>query len=49
MEEFKSDISVFPPKFIEESGEIYAYKDYIFINDKYKGIHIIETQMRLKK
>lgn len=43
LSEFKNDISILPPKFIEESGKIYAYKDYIFINDKYEGIHIIDN------
>jgi len=40
-EEFKNSVQVLPPKFIEESGKIYVYKNLIFINDKYQGIHII--------
>ena len=42
--EFKNGVSVLPPKFIEESGKIYAYKSYIFVNDKYQGIHVIDNR-----
>ncbi len=41
--EFKSSVSVVPPAPIEESGKIYAYGDYIFVNDKYKGVHVIDN------
>lgn len=42
--EFKNGVTVLPPKFIEESGKIYAYKSYIFVNDKYQGIHVIDNR-----
>tara|TARA_R110002033_G_scaffold58464_5_gene108235 strand:+ start:212302 stop:213543 length:1242 start_codon:yes stop_codon:yes gene_type:complete len=42
--EFKNGVSVLPPKNIEESGKIYAYKNYIFVNDKSQGIHVIDNR-----
>ncbi|MEM9141457.1 MAG: hypothetical protein AAGA86_00630 [Bacteroidota bacterium] len=41
--EFRNSIDILPPQPIEESGKIYAYKDYIFVNDKYRGVHIIDN------
>ena len=31
------------PEPIQNSGKIYAYQDYIFINDLYRGIHVIDN------
>ncbi len=42
-EEFRNSIDILPPQPINESGKIYAYKDYIFVNDKYKGVHVIDN------
>ncbi len=42
-EDFKSSTSIIAPKPIDESGKIYAYKNYIFVNDKYQGIHVIDN------
>ena len=42
-EEFKNSVDVISPLPIEESGKIYAYQDYIFVNDKYKGVHVIDN------
>ena len=41
--EFKNGVAVIAPRPIDESGKIYAYKDYIFINDTYKGVHVIDN------
>lgn len=41
--EFKNSIDVIAPRPIEESGKIYAYKNYIFVNDKYRGVHVIDN------
>lgn len=41
--EFRSSIDILPPEPIQESGKIYAYKDYIFVNDKYRGVHVIDN------
>jgi len=41
--EFSESVDVIAPRPIEESGKIYTYKDYIFVNDKYQGIHVINN------
>ena len=41
--EFAASVDVIAPRPIEESGKIYAYKDYIFVNDKYQGVHVINN------
>jgi len=41
--EFKNSVDIVPPIPIDESGKIYAYEDLIFVNDKYKGVHVIDN------
>lgn len=41
--DFATSVTIVAPKPIEESGKVYTYGDYIFINDKYRGIHIINN------
>ena len=41
--EFRSSVDILPPEPIKESGKIYAYQDYIFVNDKYRGVHVIDN------
>ncbi len=41
--EFRNSVVILPPQPIKESGKIYAYKDYIFVNDKYRGVHVIDN------
>ena len=42
---FKAEaVDVMEPVPIESSGKIYAYRDYIFVNDVNKGFHVIENQ-----
>ena len=41
--EFRSSVIVEAPKPILDVGKIYAYQDYIFINEKYKGVHVINN------
>lgn len=41
--EFAASVDIITPRPIDESGKIYTYKDYIFINDKYEGIHVIDN------
>lgn len=43
VEEFKNSVDIISPVPIDESGKIYAYQDYIFVNDKYKGVHVIDN------
>jgi len=41
--EFRASVKVQEAKAIKESGKIYTWNDYIFINDKNEGIHIIDN------
>jgi len=41
--EFRASVKIQEPRNIKESGKIYAWKDYIFINDKNEGVHIIDN------
>lgn len=41
--DFRASVSVGEPVMIEESGKIYVYEDYIFVNDKMKGILVINN------
>lgn len=41
--EFANSVDVVDPTPIAESGKIYAYQNYIFVNDKYKGVHVIDN------
>lgn len=41
--EFKTSVDIISPLPIKESGKIYAYQDYIFVNDRYRGVHVIDN------
>lgn len=41
--DFKNSVDIVAPRPIDESGKIYAYENYIFVNDKYKGVHVIDN------
>lgn len=41
--EFTNSVDIIAPRPIDESGKIYTYQDYIFINDKYEGVHVIDN------
>jgi len=43
LDEVRKSVEVLPPKEIDESGKIYSYKNYVFVNDKNKGVHIINN------
>lgn len=42
-EDFRSEPQIIAPQPIEKSGKLYAYGNYIFVNEPYKGIHIIDN------
>ncbi len=42
-EELRSEVKIQSPETISQTGKIYSYKNYLFINDKTKGIHIIDN------
>ncbi|NER18784.1 LVIVD repeat-containing protein [Spongiivirga citrea] len=41
--EFRESVSIDPPQAIDESGKIYAYNNFIFVNDNSRGIHVIDN------
>ncbi len=43
LDELRASVDILPPREIKESGKIYVYEDYIFVNDKNKGVHIIDN------
>jgi len=42
-EEFRNSVRVEKPREIEEAGKIYLYGDTLLVNEKGKGIHIIDN------
>lgn len=42
--ELRESIEVQSPKSIVQSGKIYAYQQYIFVNDVDKGVHVIDNR-----
>ncbi len=38
-----TDVKTMPSKALEEPGKIYFYNNYIFVNERNKGIHIIDN------
>jgi len=43
LSDFKNSVEIVEPVPIIESGKVYAYQNYIFVNDKYKGVHVIDN------
>ena len=41
--EFRNSVEVISPRRLEEAGKIYAYDNYIFVNDEFKGIQVIDN------
>ncbi|TGV02498.1 LVIVD repeat-containing protein [Flavivirga rizhaonensis] len=41
--DFRNLVEITVPKNIEEAGKIYAYKNYIFVSDNNKGVHVIDN------
>ena len=41
--EFATSVDIIAPQPIQKSGKVYTYQDYIFINDMYQGIHVIDN------
>lgn len=42
--EFKNSIDIVAPVPMGESGKIYVYADYIFVNEKYRGVHVLDNK-----
>ncbi|AYN69114.1 hypothetical protein D1013_17870 [Euzebyella marina] len=44
LRQFKEEaIDISEPEPIQQSGKIYAYKNFVFVNDVYRGFHIIDN------
>lgn len=41
--EFRNSIEILSPQNIEEAGKIYTYNNYIFVNDEFKGLHVLDN------
>ncbi|MEP1488856.1 MAG: hypothetical protein ABJK28_10550 [Algibacter sp.] len=41
--EFRKSVTIKAPQAIKESGKIYAYSNYIFVNDLNEGVHVIDN------
>jgi len=41
--DFRKSVEIVAPRDIEKAGKIYAYKNYIFVSDAYKGVHVIDN------
>ncbi len=41
--EFRKSVDIVAPQTIQVPGKIYAYNDFIFVNDVNKGVHIINN------
>ncbi|MDX1427264.1 MAG: hypothetical protein R3206_05510, partial [Salegentibacter mishustinae] len=39
----RASVKIQPSRAIRESGKIYAWRDYIFINDQNEGVHVIDN------
>ena len=42
-EEFRKSVKIEAPREIEEAGKIYVYGDMLLVNEKRKGIHLINN------
>src|SRR5690349_11420624 len=43
-EQLNNSITFLPPRDLKNPGKIYYKDGYIFVNEKYKGVHIINNQ-----
>lgn len=41
--DFRKSVDIIEPQSIQEPGKIYAYKNYIFVNDVNKGVHVLDN------
>lgn len=44
-QEVRASIAVEPQQSITESGKIYTYLNYVFVNDKNRGVHVIDNRV----
>lgn len=41
--DFRKSVEILSPRNIEKPGKIYVYNDLIFVNDVFKGVHVIDN------
>ena len=44
LEQFEAAVDILPPQPLAVSGKIYAYGDWILVNEPYKGIHLVDNR-----
>ena len=42
-DEFRIDINTYPAREMKETGKMYFYNNYILINERYEGVHVINN------
>ena len=42
-EQFRNSVEIQSPKQVDQAGKIYAYNNYIFVNNQCKGVQIIDN------
>ena len=47
MEEHRREVQAESPRVLRNTGALYMYGDYIFINEKKEGIHIVDAELHL--
>ena len=45
LSELRSSVKILPPQQIINSGKIYVYEEFIFINDQGTGVHVIDNSV----
>lgn len=43
MEDYRTEITSDAPRVLKNTGALYVYNDYIFINEKKEGIHVLDN------
>ena len=43
MDELRTNITTTAPRALQNPGKIYAYQDYVFVNEQREGIHVIDN------
>ena len=43
-DDFRIDAVTEAPREMEETGKMYFYNNYIFVNEKYEGVHVIDNR-----
>ncbi len=44
LQEFENSLDIIAPQPLKTSGKIYIYGDFIFVNEPFKGVHVIDNR-----